>query len=480
MIDIISRSDVAASLLEHTPSLALARRRQGVEHRDLAAWCRARLRRGGWLDGEHPPAWKRAVAHVVGIEDFLRACSGTHGRRREITDVLTAAEIAESVRVGGLGALVKLAEDPSHYEAYVRRAVVRSDYLTSVRAGEVPAWERAFAMVVFTQDILRWLDGRTRGGLAYRGTMDEPVLGPTSNPDGIAAWRLPYIPPEEPAIPREVDSAAWQREAAELAGYSFDASQRNGGFGGHDPNYELDNPVDVPPEERPRLKAAMRVRGPMAFLSVEGCDARPDVAWYHGGSAFELGLSSNFDAQVTALVNGGASGGSGSSPDGPSVEMQKAARQQKIVRRQLAKLPLHAQVVLEIAYTDRTYPTQMVAEYGEGTVALVWRAQQLAGEGTVGPKTLEILVRVAQVDWPTYRKVVKTKGSKRGAALRKAARLAAELILWTAHFRYGNDWKPPVRQGKPPPPLHVADKKLVQAGSKGRKRRKLVECRRAA
>jgi hypothetical protein len=482
MQDIVSRADVYASMLEQTPPASLLRRRP---LRDFAAACRTRLRHNAPLlafEGEPPaPAWKRAFAHAIAIEDFFRACSPSARAPRprsidgHVPDVVTEEAIIDSIGGRALSTLLRLHEDSSKLETYLRAELGRADYGERVRSGETPAWERAFGMVLYTQDVLRWLSGYTRGGKPRVGAVDlqEPAFEPAT--PSAAATVLPYIPPEEPDFPREVDAAAWQREAAKLAGYTYDPSQKNGGIGGFEPEYEVENDSALPPEQRAKLKPPLVLRGPLAFLSVEGCSGRPEVAWYYSGSPFELGMSSNFDGMVEALMNGGVASGSAGPSSGPSKSAQRAAGMQKRYRRELAKLPFHSQAVFELAYTDRTYPTEMVSQYGEGVVALVWRAQQLAQEGTVGPGTLAGLVEIARADWPTYRKVVNLKGSKRGVALRRACKAVAELILWTAHFRYGAHWKPPERRGKPQVPVQVEDRRFVVAGTKGRRKRRLVE-----
>jgi hypothetical protein len=77
MIDIVSRSDVFASMLASTPPAALAI--DGTALRDLAAWCRRAVHFGGWLVGVESGTlepWMRAFAHVVSLQDVLRAFDG--------------------------------------------------------------------------------------------------------------------------------------------------------------------------------------------------------------------------------------------------------------------------------------------------------------------------------------------------------------------------------------------------------------------
>jgi len=179
---------------------------------------------------------------------------------------------------------------------------------------------------------------------------------------------------------------------------------------------------------------------------------------------------------------GGAIMGSGAAPSGPSVDQMGAATLQRIVRGRLGQLSVHLQAVLELAYTDRRYDSPLVSKYGVGLAPLIWRAAQAAGEtdrqGRVkeGPATLQALLADVRQEWPTYGDE-DTEGPQR--TQEKRIRHAAETLLWTAHERYR------IEAGMRPPSPKPRKKRraaphLVSQGTKGRKRRQMVEVARRA
>ncbi len=295
-------------------------------------------------------------------------------------DILTSGEVVQSVK-GGLAKFVRLYLDPSDLAAYVRRSLGRGDYLQSIRDGDTPAWERAFAMVVSVQDLHRAFAGRTRDGTLRRASIDDIREPGPVRPTACIVQTAPPAPPPKARAPREEDPARWLAESAGESGYTYDPSWTNGGLSAAGADHDTD-----------AAKDARIARGIDAFRSVEGFGGIPELAWYHSAAAFELGISSNFDGLVAALVNGGKhSGSNGSPPTGPSEDMTAAAALQRRVMLCLGELPWSLQVVLELAYADRRYPNQLVSQYGLGVAPLVWRAQRVAGEAHIGPATVDAL-----------------------------------------------------------------------------------------
>lgn len=77
MKDIVSKHDIVSSMLESTPAPALLV--DGAALRDFSAWVRASVQHGAWKVGVETgdlPAWQRAFAHVVCLQDALRAFAG--------------------------------------------------------------------------------------------------------------------------------------------------------------------------------------------------------------------------------------------------------------------------------------------------------------------------------------------------------------------------------------------------------------------
>jgi hypothetical protein len=82
MQDIVSRTEVFESLLESTPASTLMRGRvldASRPYDELTAWSRRAVHEGGWKSGVESgdiPAWQRAFAHIVSLQDVLRAFDG--------------------------------------------------------------------------------------------------------------------------------------------------------------------------------------------------------------------------------------------------------------------------------------------------------------------------------------------------------------------------------------------------------------------
>lgn len=352
-------------------------------------------------------------------------------------DLVTSGEIVESFQ-GGLRRLLALAQDASRLEAYVRASLERPDYERSVADCDTPAWERAFAHVLMLQDLVRRLDDRTRAG-RIRG----------SEPETMSDERRAYLK---------------ALERTEL-GYQHDPSWTNGGLASHGADPRPDDPA------KRALKPALRRVA--VYGAVVQLDGVPEVAWNYSASAFELGVSSTHDAMVARMLLGSAmGGGSYDTPAGPTDDQVHAANLQRRIRERLGRVPTHLQAVLELAYTDRRYELHLVSDYGVGLAPIVWRSQQRVAFQTpkLGPGERDKLVLadlVAEVrrEWPSY-----TAGAK--GSLKTRIRKAADQLLWTAHEYYQS-----AAGIEPPKPRKRKAKRpdLIAAGTKGRKRRQLVE-----
>lgn len=341
-------------------------------------------------------------------------------------DNLTSGDIVSSFDAP-LRRLLQLSENPANLERYVRRSLRSADYEESVASCDTPAWERAFAHVVVMQDFMR----TTTGQAAEEPTERDRYLKALADTD---------------------------------LGYTHDPSWTNGGIASHG--------GDPVPDEPGKRSVGPALRRVAAFGKVVQVDGVPELAWYYAASSFELGISSIQDAMVARMLLGAAMGGpSGSTPEGPTDDQIHAANLQRRVRDKLGQLPHRLQAVLELAYTDRRYENLLVAEYGVGVAPLVWRAAYRAGEvnkrgeASVAHATLRELVAEVRQDWPTY------EAQQKGALKGRIAK-AAELLLWTAHARYGiASGAEPVTRRR----TRRAASSLVAAGGTGKKRRQLVQ-----
>lgn len=379
------------------------------------------------------------------------------------TDVLTRRDIARSMAEDPTTALLAISPRAiDEHAAYVRRSLEREDYATAVALEQIPAWERALAMVVCSVEVLGAVhEGRfppepvptfTRGAYVEPDASDDAVIDP------FEAYR--------------------QALAAEELGYEHNPGWSNGGISAHGAVLETDAE-----RERQDLPPYPNVSGVTAYNLVHQIGGLPELAWYYSASAFELGLSSiqeGFMAQMllgysAAEVSVVAFG------DGPTTFEIVAASRHRSVRRRLGRIPVHSQADLELSYTDRIYDAQLVATYGEGLAPLVWRAARRAGEvskdGQAYPSngTLRELVADARRDWPTYEAPI-------AGTMKDRIRKVVDLVLWTAHERYraaaglapSPTRKRRARKAKADTPI------LSAAGKSGRKRRQLVEVPRRA
>src|SRR5690348_2129521 len=118
-------------------------------------------------------------------------------------DILTSQEVRKSVARHRL----RNAERIDAQTRCARKEVLHGSYAAAVKAGELEPWERAFALVVSTQDFLRALAGRTRDGTLVKGKIDraEPpapwLRGEPLPPTAV----LEYVPPapEDPSAGRD-------------------------------------------------------------------------------------------------------------------------------------------------------------------------------------------------------------------------------------------------------------------------------------
>jgi len=391
-----------------------------------------------------------------------------------MTDKLTSDQIVESVREDSR--IIRLWLDSSELERTIRASVARRDYRDAVRADEIPAWERAFALVLWVQDWSRAMHGRWRDGTLLAAAFDEspPPLGPVLiHAEPVPVTVCPTTDLERPGPEATRDERDRYRAAldAENLGYVHDPGWTNGGISAE--GAEL-----LPDDERERqgLPPSPDVRGIAAFERIAS-EAVPELAWYYSASALELGFSSTHDALVARILRmSTAPMVSGRTPDGPSADQIQAATLQRTVRGRLGQLTPHLQAVLELAYTDRRYDATLVSAYGPGLAPLVWRAAERAGgvskEGRVSvtPAALDALVADVRREWPTY------EGSPEGgsAGLAGRVRRAAECLLWTAHSRYRTaaglePTAPRPRRRKRRSPV------LVPVSSVGAGKRRLVE-----
>lgn len=383
-------------------------------------------------------------------------------------DLLTFADVRKSVGRHRLRSPERIAEVAD----YVRRSVARADYRSAVRAGEVDPWERAFGHVVFVQDLMRALDSRLRDGTRREGAVpEERRVGPVNAASLETASRqfCPPAPATEPDESPELDpQAAYERALAkEELGYQHDPGWRNGSVSAHGAELMTD-------DERIRhdLPPSPNVHGVAAYALVWKADGIPELAWYYGAAAFELGLSTVQEGLVAQLLLGISASDVdvAAFAEGPDTMQIVAASRQRIVRNRLGRIPVHMQGNLELAYTDRVYDAMLVADYGEGVAPFVWRAQQRVRAtglpSSEHPKAvLRELTREVQRDWPGY------EPPARGSVKERTKRVA-ELIPWTAHQYYR------AAAGMPEPrrPRRARAAPVYRAaGKRGRKRRQLVE-----
>lgn len=271
-----------------------------------------------------------------------------------------------------------------------------------------------------------------------------------------------------------------------------------------------------------------------------GGGAVPELAWYYCASAFELGITSSFDSMARRLRDGtslpcwhcgraffshaadgekidpnehpellgcrmrqdrfweahekwpervsgavrayGAGPGgemhlasqhvSGAAPEGPGPVAIQAAQHQRRILDKLGRVPPTLRRVLGVAYSDRRCPTPLVTRYGLGLSLLVWRAQWRASESEPGAETFARLVDEVRMHWPTWEPLDDTEKLWRRTAA------AADLLLWTAHARYGaHVLDEPVRYEAAEPRRRKARPKpeFRQAGTRGSAKRQLVQ-----
>lgn len=288
-----------------------------------------------------------------------------------MTDHLTSAspatwtwrQISKSIAESGLRRC-RSGEAWSQLAAYLRHAIRRRDWWEGVRHEQTPPHEQALAVVLLLQEFFRRCDGRLNDGTPRGRNRDgpRPILPPW-RPEDVPIQVCEYVEPPDPRearLPWELAS-----DDDEAFGYRGDAGHTNGGISGFEAVHELDDEKNDKP-----------IYGVAAFSSVVGCDGEPELAWYHCASGFELGLSSNFDAMLQALVTGGpSSGGSGVAPTGPDTYATNAAGRQRRVRETLRQLTPAQRCILEIAYEDRRCSTEDLGEFGHGAVLLVARAR---------------------------------------------------------------------------------------------------------
>lgn len=355
---------------------------------------------------------------------------------------LTSEEIVASVR-GGLMKFIRLSLDPTKLEQYVRRSLGRRDYNDSIRDGDTPAWEQAFAHVVVLQDVMRIASGYMTNGVPRENRV------------------LRDAHPPKVFLPREVTAPEYREPRS--AEYVFDPSWVNGSISAHETDRSL----------TPAFGREPAVHGIAAFKSVERCGGIPELAWFYCGSAFELGMTSSFDAMLSVLMTGApmGEGSCGSAPSGPGIHQQLAAGEQRRILAALAQLPHRHQQTLALAYADRKYPRALVAAYGVGVAPVVARAQQAAREREPGQGTLERLVVAVRLDQPGYEGQADGEQESLGARIKRAG----ALLVRTAHDLYLAAAAPTTPGERPRRPKRKRRPDLVSAGESGRSKRRLVE-----
>lgn len=189
-----------------------------------------------------------------------------------------------------------------------------------------------------------------------------------------------------------------------------------------------------------------------------------ELSWFFGAAAADLGEASSFEAMVAQMQLGSRPSaetwdqipwmapGKRSlpfrAPSFPNDRQTAAARRQVEVRRALRRLPLPAQALLELAFSDRRQPQVAVTAFGRGTACIVTRA--------LGQRRASHIA---------------TAGTKSEQA---AARQAAEQLLgWAVDlYRAARDDE---RSERPRRPRRDRSRNLVPAGVTGATVRRLVE-----